>query len=187
MRRHRLSTVLLSTLIVGNVYPLIAQQSDASISPSLSLPAKGGTGALGGLALTLAGKPGFGLRASGNVALKSTSATATLGATPRLRPWTADVDAIFALAGRPLGSRNRTAASYGFVGMGKSAMDTANVRATSKNWSYGIGSVVPLAAPIDLFAEWRWRMSKFVLPTARPKPTRSKEVRFGISLHLSRN
>ena len=186
MRQHRLSNVLLSAIIAGNAYPLMAQQSDASISPSLSLPAKTGTGALGGLALTLAGSPGFALRASGNVALKSTSAT-TLGATTRLRPWTADVDAIFTLAGRPLGSRNRPAASYGFLGIGKSAMDTANVHATSKNWSYGIGSVVPLAAPIDLFAEWRWRISRFVLPTARPKPTRSKEVRFGISLHLTRN
>jgi hypothetical protein len=96
-----------------------------------------------------------------------------------------DVDAVFALTGRPLGS-HRTAASYGFLGMGKSAMDTANARATNKNWSYGIGSMVPLGASLDLFAEWRWRMSKFVLPTARPRPTRSKEARFGLSFHLAR-
>ncbi|HEY2379072.1 MAG TPA: hypothetical protein VGH98_24035 [Gemmatimonadaceae bacterium] len=148
------------------------------------MPAKTGTGALGGLALTLASSPRFALRASGHVALRNTSAS-TLGATMWLRPWTADVDAVFALVGRPLGSRNRTAASYGFVGMGKSAMDTANVRATTKNWSYGVGSMVPLAASVDLFAEWRWRMSRFVLPTARPKPTRSKEIRFGMSFHLA--
>jgi hypothetical protein len=164
---------------------LMAQQSDASISPSLSVPATSGTGALGGLALTLASSPGFALRASGHVALKNIS-TSALGATPRLRPWSADVDAIFALAGRPLGNRNRTVASYGFLGVGKSAMDTANIRATNKDWSYGVGSLVPIAAPLDLFAEWRWRMSKFVLPTARPRPTRSKEVRFGITLHLAR-
>jgi len=185
MRQHRLSSVLLFALIAGNAYPSMAQQSDASISPSLSVPTNTGTGALAGLALALAGSSGFALRASGHVALRSTPAT-TLGATPQLRPWTADIDAVFALAGRPFGNQNRTAASYGFVGTGKSAMDTANIRATNKNWSYGIGSMVPLAAPVDLFAEWRWRMSRFVLPTARPKPTRSKEVRFGISFHLAR-
>jgi hypothetical protein len=184
MRQYRLSSVLLSAMIAGNAQPLMAQQSDASISTSLSVPAKAGTGALGGLALTLASSPRFALRASGQVALKNTSAS-TLGATTWLRPWTADVDAVFALTGRPLGS-HRTAASYGFLGMGKSAMDTANARATNKNWSYGIGSMVPLGASLDLFAEWRWRMSKFVLPTARPKPTRSKEVRFGLSFHLAR-
>ena len=185
MRRNRLTSALLPAMIAAHAYPLLAQQSDAAISASLSMPAKSGTGTLGGLALTLAGSPGFALRASGHFALKNTTVSA-LGTSTWRRPWTADVDAVFALAGRPLGSRNRTAASYGFLGLGKSALDTANVRAVNKNWSYGIGTTVPLGAPVDLFAEWRWRMSKLVLPTARPKPTRSRELRFGMSLHLAR-
>jgi hypothetical protein len=183
MRRYRLSSVTLSVIIAGNAYPLLAQQSDVSISPSVSLPAKGSTTAAG-LALTLARSPGFGLRASGQVALKRT-AVGTSGVTPWLPPWTADADAVFALAGRPLGSRNRTAASYGFLGMGRSAVDTANVRVINKNWSYGVGTLVPLGGAIDLFGEWRWRMSKLVLPTAHPKPPRSKELRFGMSFHLA--
>lgn len=186
MRQCQLSSVLLSAMIAVNAIPLMAQQSDASISPLLSMPAKTGTGNLGGLALTLAGNPKFALRASGQVALRNASVS-TLGTTTSSRPWTADVDEVFALAGRPLGSQNRTAASYGFIGMGRSAIDTAHARAASTNWSYGIGSIVPLGAPLDLFAEWRWRSSKLVLPTARPKPTRSKELRFGISLHLARS
>ena len=185
MRRYRLTNVLLAVLIAGHSCRLLSQQSDATISPSLSMPAKSGSLTLGGVALTLASSPGFGLRASGYVALKNTTASA-LGTSTWARPWTADLDAVFALAGRPLGSRNRTAASYGFLGLGKSALDTANVRAVNKNWSYGIGTIVPLGAALDLFAEWRWRMSTLVLPTARPKPTRSKELRFGMSLHLAR-
>jgi len=184
MRRYRLTNVLLPAMVAGHAYPLLSQQSDAAISSSLSMPAKGGSGTLGGLAVTLAGSPGFALRASGHVALKNATVS-TLGTRRWLRPWTADVDAVFALAGRPLGSRNRTAASYGFLGLGKSALDTANVRAVHKNWSYGIGTTVPLGAPLDLFAECRWRMSELVLPTARPKPTRSKELRFGMSLHFA--
>jgi len=182
MHRYCLSSVFLSLMISGHAHPMLAQQSDASISPSLSLPAKGGTTAVG-LALTLAGSPGLAIRASGQVALKRTDAV-TPGVTRSLPPWTADADAVFALAGRPLGSRNRTAASYGFLGMGRSAVDTANIRLVKKNWSYGVGTLVPLGGAADLFAEWRWRTSKLVLPTARPKPPRSKELRFGMSFHL---
>jgi hypothetical protein len=69
--------------------------------------------------------------------------------------------------------------------MGRSAVDTANVRVINKNWSYGVGTLVPLGGAIDLFGEWRWRMSKLVLPTAHPKPPRSKELRFGMSFHLA--
>ena len=129
---------------------------------------KGGATAAG-LALTLAGSPGFALRASAHVALKRAD-TGSPGVTTWLPPWTVDADAVFALAGRPLGSRNRTAASYGFFGMGRSAVDTTNVRVINKNWSYGVGTLVPLGSALDLFGEWRWRMSKLVLPTARPKP-----------------
>jgi hypothetical protein len=81
---------------------------------------------------------------------------------------------------RTVRQRQPTAASYGFLGMGRSAVNTANVRAVKKNWSYGSGTLVPLSSAADLFAEWRWRTSKLVLPTARPKPPRSKELRFGI-------
>ena len=185
MRWYRLTSVLLPAMIAGRASALLAQQSDATISPSLSLPDKGGASSLGGFALTLAGSPTFALRASGQIAFKNTTVSA-LGESTWMRPWTADIDAVFALAGRPLGSRSRTAASYGFLGLGKSTLDTANVRAVDKNWSYGIGTSVPLGAPADLFAEWRWRMSKLVLPTARPKPTRAKELRLGMSLHLAR-
>ena len=180
MRRHCLTNVFFFVAVAGHAYPVLAQQSDASISPSLSLPANGGATA-GGLALTLAGSPAFALRASAQVALKRTSS----GMTTWLPPWTVDADAIFALAGRPLGNRNRTPASYGFIGMGRSAVDTTNVRLIKTNWSYGVGTLVPLGSALDVFGEWRWRMSKLVLPTARPKPPRSKELRFGMSFHLA--
>lgn len=183
MRGCCLSSVFLSVLMAGHARALLAQQSDVSISPFLLLPQKAGTRAAG-LALTLAGNPVFALRASGHVAVGRTQAGAS-GTTRWLPPWTVDADAVVALAGRPLGTRNRTVASYGFLGMGRSAVDTANIRLINKNWSYGIGALAPLGSVVDLFAEWRWRVSKLVLPTARAKPPRSKELRLGISFHLA--
>src|SRR5437763_17020109 len=107
MRWRCLSSVFSSVIIATWAYPLLAQQSDAAISPSLSMPAKGGVKAAG-LALTLAGSPRFALRASAHVALKRVEPTDP-GLTTWLPPWTVDADAVFALAGRPLGSHNRTA------------------------------------------------------------------------------
>src|SRR4051812_25521442 len=156
MYRYCVSSVFLCLAIAGNACRVLAQQSDVSVSPSLSLPSNGGTRAAG-LALTLAGSPRFALRASGQVAL-GRAETGSSAPTMSLPPWSVDADAVLALSGRPFGSRNRTAASYGFIGMGRSAVDTTNVRVINKNWSYGLGTLVPLGGALDLFAEWRWRM-----------------------------
>lgn len=184
MRRCRVRCIVSSVLIAvpAHAHVARAQQSDVSVSPSLSLPSAG-IGALAGLGLTLAGSSGFALRASGRVALHKTN-TGALGSAPSLPPWGADVDAVFALSGRPFGSRNRSAASFAFIGMGTAATDTADVRSVNKNWSYGIGTMLPLGSVVDLFVESRWRMARLVLPTASPKPARSKEIRFGMSFHV---
>jgi hypothetical protein len=182
MCRCRVILAALPILIVGHAYSALAQQSDVSVSPSLSLPT-GTTGALGGVGLTFAGTSGFAFRASGHVALKNTYAGLS-GSGTWLPPWGADIDAMFALSGRPFGNRNRSVATFAFMGIGTSATDTADVRLLNKNWSYGLGTMLPLGSVVDLFAESRWRMSRFVLPTASPRPARSKEFRFGMSFHL---
>lgn len=175
--------IVLPALIAARALTLHAQQSDVSVSPSVSLPSSAGIGALPGLGLTLAGSPRFALRATGRVALKNSYAGA-VGVGTWLPPWGVDADAVFALSGRPFGNRDRSAASFAFVGIGSAASDTADVRVTGKNWSYGLGTVLPLGSVVDLFAESRWRMARLVLPTATPKPARSKEFRFGMSFHL---
>ena len=176
--------ILSAIVIAAGPRPGQAQQSDVSISSFVSVPRSANARNLGGLGLTLAGSPGFALRATGHVALRNTYAGAP-GAGTWMPAWGADVDAAFALSGRPFGSSNRSAASYAFLGFGTSARDTADLRLVSKNWSYGLGTMLPLGSFIDLFAESRWRMSRLVLPTATPKPARAKELRFGMSLHLS--
>jgi hypothetical protein len=170
-------------IVVGHACSASAQQSDVSVSPSLSLPTSPSTGALAGLGLTLAGSSGFAFRASGHVALKNTYAGIS-GSGTWLPPWGADIDAMFALSGRPFGTRNRSVATFAFIGVGTSATDTVDVRLLNKNWSYGLGTMLPLGSAVDLFAESRWRMLRFVLPTASPRPARSKEFRFGMSFHL---
>lgn len=182
MRRYRLVSLVVPIMIAAPSISIRAQQADVSVSPFVVLPGSG-AGSLAGLGVAVAGSPGFALRAAARVAFKNTYAGG-LGANTWLPPWGADVDAVFALSGRPFASRSRTPATFVFLGLGASARDTADARVMANNWSYGIGTMVPLGAAVDLFVESRWRMSKFVLPTASPKPIRSKELRFGFSLHM---
>ena len=65
-----------------------------------------------------------------------------------------------------------------------SSSDTVGRNALHNNWSYGAGMSVPVGGMLDVFGESRWRMSRYVLPTARFAPTPTNEFRFGISLHL---
>ena len=183
MQCRRLAFVMVSLVAVAGVNSARAQQSDVSFSPSVSLPSAG-AGALPGFGLTFAGSSGSALRASGHMALKNTYAGA-LDAQTWLPPWGVDADMMFALSRRPFGRSQRTAGSFAFLGLGASAADTAGARQVAKNWSYGLGTVLPLGSHLDLFADSRWRMPRLVLPTANPKPARVKEFRFGLSFHIT--
>ena len=183
MRCRSLSMVLSLVITAAPTLSVLAQGSDASIGAFVSMPSASGAARLAGLGLTLAGRPGFAFRATGRIALKTTN-TRTVGSETRTRPWGADLDAVFALSGRPFGSYNRSIATFAFVGIGASAIDTLVERVIDKSWSYGLGTLIPLGSALDVFAESRWRISEFVLPTAKPKPTRMKDWRFGMSLHL---
>ena len=174
--------VCLSTMLVAPAASLAAQQSDYSVSPFVSFLPATGRSPLGGLALTLSGAPGFAFRVSGRTALRNTYAGG-FGSGTFLPPWGADADAMVPLSGRPFGAFNRSAATFVFVGFGVAGADSAGSRVASKNWSYGIGTILPLGSLADIFADSRWRMSRFVLPTASPRPVRTKELRFGLTFH----
>lgn len=162
-----------------------AQNIDVSVTPFMSFPRASDNLPRTGLALTLAGSPGFALRASGRMALHP-SADSVSSPTPPVRPWGADVDAVFALGGRPFGGARRTASTVAFVGLGRGTMaDSSGVTLVANNWSYGLATVLPLGSGADLIAETRWRLGRLVLPTANPHPTRTKELRFGLSLHMA--
>jgi cell wall-associated NlpC family hydrolase len=178
----RKSSALLAAALLAPAAVARAQQSDLSISPFVSFLPSAGASPLAGLALTLAGNAGFGLRGSAHMALENTNNDYLINGAS-LHPWGADADAIFALGGRSLGAGRRALAPYAFVGIG-TANDGSGARAYQSNWSYGAGLSVPLGAAIDAFGEARWRMSEFVLPTASLAPSPTNELRFGLSFHV---
>jgi len=183
---YRFKSAISSAVVVLAVAPLSlasAQQTDLTVSPFVSyLPAMG-SNPLAGLALTLVGDGGLGLRASGNVSLQNQNA-GTLGFSNGMRPWGADADAILSLGGRRFKYPNRSLAPFVFVGVGAASNDTTGFRTTTSNWSYGAGATLPVASSIDLFGEARWRMSRYVLPTAAMAPSPTQELRVGVSFHV---
>jgi hypothetical protein len=109
--------------------------------------------------------------------------TGASGPATILPPWGADADVLIALGGRAFTASHRSPASFLFVGIGASGTDSLGSRVTTRSWSYGLGTTLPLGSIVDLFADSRWRMDRFVLPTATPKPERVKELRLGLALH----
>jgi cell wall-associated NlpC family hydrolase len=183
----RRSVVLSTTALVVPLLAAAAQQTDVSISPFVTFLPTGGASPLAGLALTMAGNSGLALRASGHLALQNdniNSLNASLNA-PTMRPWGADADAILFIGGRGIGGYRRTIAPYVFAGIGTAGSDNFGRTEMHNNWSYGAGLSVPVGGVLDVFGESRWRMSRYVLPTARFAPSPTNEFRFGISLHLN--
>ena len=177
----RRSVVLSTTALVAPFVAAAAQQTDVSISPFVTFLPTGGASPLAGLALTMAGNSGLALRASGHMSLENTNTNLNSLNGPALRPWGADADAILFLGSRGL---QRTISPYVFAGIGTAGSDSLGRMAMHSNWSYGAGLSVPVGGVLDVFGESRWRMSRYVLPTARFAPTPTNEFRVGISLHL---
>jgi cell wall-associated NlpC family hydrolase len=170
-------------LLVWPAASIAAQQYDLSVSPFVSFLPSAGASPLAGLALALAGDAGFGLRASAHLALENAN-NSGFGAGSAIRPWGADADAVYSIGGRAFGSYNRTFAPFVFAGIGTSATDSIGFRVVRSNWSYGAGATIPLGSAIDLFGESRWRMSRYVLPTASFAPAPTTELRVGVSFHV---
>ena len=181
MHRTRfLSAALAGSALLTSAHAAAAQQSNVSITPFVSFLPSAGTSPLAGLALTLAGNGGIGLRASGHLALEN-SKTAGLGTAGTMRPWGADVDALFTV-----GSRGGLM-PFVFAGLGTSGYDSGGSNAFRNNWSYGAGATIPLGGALDVFGEARWRMSRYVLPTATLAPSPTNEFRVGLSFHVGRS
>lgn len=160
-----------------------AQKSDVSVSPFVSFLPATGASPLAGMALAIAGTGGLGVRGSANLSLSNENTS--FGTANTLRPWGADADLVLSIGGSRYGlSGIRTLAPYLFTGIGVTGRDSLGFNVTSHNWSYGAGAAIPLGGPVDLFAESRWRMSRYVLPTATGAPSATNEFRVGISFHL---
>ena len=169
-----LSVAVLSPALLSPISRAFAQ-SDVTISPFVSFLPTAGASPLAGLALTLGGNAGLGLRASGHMALdNSNNAFANPGS---IRPWGADADAIL-----NFGSRGFT--PFVFAGLGIKSADSLGTRTTHHNWSYGFGGTLPISSAIGVFGEGRWRMSSYVLPTSNLAPASTREIRVGVSFRV---
>ncbi len=103
--------------------------------------------------------------------------------TGTMRPWGADADLVLGGPRRRYRAL-RSVSPYLFAGIGVAGRDSLGADAMSHSWSYGVGAAIPLGGAVDLFAESRWRMSRYVLPSAAGAPAPTTELRVGISFHV---
>ena len=162
-----------------------AAQSSVTVSPFASYVPSAAVNPLAGFGLTFGGTTGLALRSSAQLSISNPdSAAAARGGN---RPWGADADVMLFLGGLGRGYTvfERTLNPYVFSGiflMG--SPDSSSRNSMVNGWSYGLGAAIPLGLHADLFGEARWRMPKYVMPTADDAPDSKSEMRFGLSFHV---
>jgi len=172
-----------------------AGQSSVAVSPFASYVPIAAANPLLGMALTFGGTTGLALRGSGDMSISNPSpstnsadpaAPATTPATPGVRPWAADADAMLFLGGLGGGATtfSHTLAPCLFTGLGVVGGDSSGSNVVHNGWSYGAGATIPLGLDADVFGEARWRMARYVLPTSKGSPGSKSELRFGLAFHV---
>jgi len=167
-----------------SLVPLFAEgQSNVAVSPFVSYVPSATSNPLAGFALTFGGTTGLALRGGAELSINNPEPT---GAQGGYRPWGADADAMLFLGGLGGGATvfSRSLSPYLFSGIGMTGGDSSGMNVVRHTWSYGIGANIPLGFDADLFAESRWRMSQYVLPTSKGAPDSKSELRFGLSFHV---
>ena len=179
---------MLAPMLVATFAPLsaCAGQSTVAVSPFVSYVPSAATNPLAGFALNFGGTTGLALRAGAELSINNPDSAARLNG--GARPWGADADVMLYLGG--LGGREtvfgRALSPYVFSGIGLTGVDSAGKSVVNDGWSYGLGTTLPLGLDAELFGEGRWRMPKYVLPTADDAPDSKSEMRFGLSFHVGR-
>ena len=181
MSRSRIFAPSLGLVACAVAAPLSsasAQSSALALSPFVTFLPSPSESPLAGLALTLGRTTGLAIRVGGQLALQNSNTSGLVGSSGS-RPWGADADALLSF-GRSLG----TIAPYVFAGVGTRGDQAIRYDAEQANWSYGAGVALPLGSMFGLFGESRWRMSRFVLPTASNAPSTTNEFRVGLTFHM---
>ncbi|MGH7677090.1 MAG: NlpC/P60 family protein, partial [Gemmatimonadaceae bacterium] len=180
MLRLLLCPALAAAAVATTLTDAVAQR--VTLSPFVTLLPVGSSQPMAGLAFTLGGGP-FALRAGGHMSTQARTAVGTSSSTVTMRPWGADADALAYLESLTYGD-GISFSPYVFAGLSTSAIDSASVRFSRRGWSYGSGLMWPLGSAFALFGEWRWRMSRFVLPNAQDAPAAQSEARLGLSFRI---
>jgi hypothetical protein len=174
--------------LLGAVSLLVTQvvvaegQSSVVVSPFVSYIPSATSNPLAGFALTFGGTTGLALRSGAEISISKPDSTIP----GHYRPWGADADAMLFLGGLGGGATvfSRSLSPYVFTGIGLVGGDSAGKNNVSHGWSYGLGATLPLGLDADLFAEARWRMTQYVLPTSDGAPDSKSGLRFGLSFHV---
>jgi len=167
--------------IVALPCAMIAQQSGTTLSPFATLYPSGNPQTMAGMSLSLGGGF-FALRGGAHLAVEQ-SASSGVQSAARVKPWGADADALLFLERLSYGG-HFTFGPYVFAGLGISAVDSASIRISRHDWSYGSGLSLPLGRSLAVFGEARWRMSQYVLPQAKNAPSPQSEARLGLTFHV---
>ncbi|HEY8241773.1 MAG TPA: hypothetical protein VIH35_10015, partial [Kiritimatiellia bacterium] len=141
------------------------------MSPFASYIPSAASNPLAGFALTFGGTTGLALRAGAEMSIKNPRLDSAAAEAGGYRPWGGDADAMLFLGG--IGGAqvmSRALSPYVFAGIGMTGSDSAGTNIQRHNWSYGVGAAIPLGGYADVFAESRWRMAKYVLPTSQGAP-----------------
>ena len=165
---------------------LTAAGQSVAVSPFVSYTRNAETDPLAGFALTFGGTTGLALRSSAEMSVANPRLDSAASQAAGIRPWGADADAMLFLGGIGGGATmfSRALSPYVFAGIGLSGADSAGKNVTHNGWSYGAGASIPLGMFADVFAEARWRMNQYVLPTSDGAPDSRRSMRFGLSFHV---
>jgi hypothetical protein len=163
-----------------------AGQSSFAVSPFVSYIPSAATNPLAGFALTFGGTTGLALRSGAEMSISNPRIDSAAAQPGGIRPWAADADAMLFLSGLGGGATvfRRSLSPYVFAGIGLAGEDSAGRNVTRNGWSYGAGAMIPLGMFADIFAEARWRMPEYVLPTSQGAPDSRSAMRFGLSFHV---
>lgn len=163
-----------------------AGQSSVAVSPFVSYIPSATTNPLAGFALTFGGTTGLALRSGAEISISNPRLDSAAAQAGGYRPWGADADAMLFLGGLGGGATvfSRALSPYVFAGIGLTGEDSAGTNVVRNGWSYGTGATIPLGLHADLFAEARWRMPEYVMPTSQGAPDSKSALRFGLSFHV---
>jgi hypothetical protein len=183
-RHEVLAAFALAPLLMLAAPGDVAGQSGTAVSPFVSYVPSAAQNPMVGMTLTFGGTTGLAFRAGADLSVETPQKTDSAGEwLGELRPWSADADVMLFLSGIGGGATvyQRALAPYLFAGIGVVGADSVGGRNVHNGWSYGVGASLPLGFHADVFAEARFRMPKYVMPTSKDAPGSRKEFRFGLS------
>ena len=172
MLRSPIRPALGAAFLATSLAALGAAARCSSTSPFVTFLPSGTAGPMTGLALTFSRWTARSRRRSHHqrAAVSSVNAGGTA-----MRPWGADADAITTSRATRIAIAPFT--PYVFAGVSTGAVDSGSSRINRQGWSYGGGMTLPLGSALGLFGEWRWRMSRYVMPNSHDAPPTLGEVR----------